>query len=63
MNTSQTAAQRPNQYPSNRDPSLHNLEAEKQMFGALDIEMDEWAKSVPGYREFGHLVPVYRPVS
>ena len=22
------------------------------MFGALDVEMDEWAKSVPGHREF-----------
>jgi len=50
--TSSTATQRPNQYPSNRDPSFRDSEAEKQMFGALDVEMDEWAKSVPGHREF-----------
>ena len=48
------ATHRSNQYPSDRDTSFHDSEEEKRMFGTLDVEMDKWAKSVPGYREFVH---------
>jgi len=46
------STQQPNQYPPNRDPSFRTSEAEKQVFEALDVEMDKWAKSIPEHREF-----------
>lgn len=46
----QTSTQQHYQYPLNRDASLRNPEAEKQMLGAIDAKMDKWVASIPEYR-------------